>query len=77
MPLPDNRTIREIVIDRIEAYVHGMTFYDEEKAKLYHLDYDNVTDKELVHHFEMIMWDLPKIKTEYRKNNPNPNRHRR
>ena len=68
--MKDKRTIRQIVIDRIEAYVNGLDFYNPELKAEHQYDYENMTDTEIVHTFEMLVFNNHKIKAEYRAKDP-------
>ena len=68
--MKDERTTRQMIIDRIEAYINGLDFYDPEIRKTYSFDYDAMSDKELLHEFEMLVFNNHKIKAEYRAKDP-------
>jgi recombinational DNA repair protein RecT len=61
----DERPIRQIVIDRIIAYNNSLDFYTDLQEIEY--DFDVMTDNELIHVFEMLVFNNHKVKTEWRK----------
>ncbi len=64
----DNRTLREIVISRIEAYIRVIEYYNEADAQPV-FNFDSMTDNELTKTFEKLLWDSQKIKHNYREKN--------
>lgn len=68
--MEDTRTIRQMIIDRVDAYIRGLEFYNPELGATYQFDYDSMSDKELVHEFEMLVFNHHKIKEEYRRTDP-------
>ncbi len=64
----DNRTLREIVISRIEAYVRVIEYYNESEAQTA-FNFDSMTDNQLTKAFEKVLWDSQKIKHDYREKN--------
>lgn len=72
----DVRSLREIIISRIEAYIRGIEYYDEEAAETYVFDFDSMTDSELSKAFERVLWDSQKIKRKHREQHLDERRRR-
>jgi len=64
----DERTMRQVIIDRITAYNDALEFYNPEDKKEY--DFDSMSDLHIVATFEMIVFNNHKVKQAYRDRNP-------
>jgi len=63
--MQDNRTMRQVVIDRINAYNHGIEYYDVDSVE--HHNYDSMSDTEIVKLFEHIVWKSRNVKESHQK----------
>ena len=68
--MKDERPLRQIIIDRIKAYVNGLEFYAPELVAEHQYDFDSMTDVELVRTFEQLVFNNHKVRKAYRERDP-------
>lgn len=73
--MKDERTLRQVIIDRVLAYNHGLEYYNPEAVEEF--DFDSMTDIEILHAFEMIVFNHHKHIRAHRENNPDIRAQRR